>query len=83
MILQDMKHLCLTLDCYAIEWIGDGKIFVGTQDGRLCVTHLESDSASSVKSIDFKFICGMCRIVLFQFRGILLLDEINIRDVII
>ncbi|PAV90363.1 hypothetical protein WR25_22093 [Diploscapter pachys] len=55
--LKDMKHLCLTLDCYAIEWIGDGKIFVGTQDGRLCVTHLESDSASSVKSIDFKFIC--------------------------
>lgn len=49
--LKDLKHLSMTLDAGAAEWIGDNKVALGTLDGRLFVLELITDSSETVRSM--------------------------------
>ncbi|VDK47594.1 unnamed protein product, partial [Cylicostephanus goldi] len=54
--LKDLKHLSMTLDAGAAEWIGSNHVALGTMDGRLFILTLLTDSSETVRSLDIEHV---------------------------
>ncbi|KAJ1364824.1 hypothetical protein KIN20_024998 [Parelaphostrongylus tenuis] len=54
--LKDLKHMSMTLDAGAAEWIGDNRIALGTLDGRLFILTLVTDSSETVRSLTMEHV---------------------------
>ncbi|VDM68066.1 unnamed protein product [Strongylus vulgaris] len=54
--LKDLKHMSMTLDAGAAEWIGSNHIALGTMDGKLLVLTLITDSSETVRSLDLEHV---------------------------
>ncbi|VDP02481.1 unnamed protein product [Heligmosomoides polygyrus] len=65
--LKDLKHLSMTLDAGAAEWIGDNKVALGTLDGRLFVLELITDSSETVRSMVLEHYSILYTIILIAF----------------
>ncbi|VDM61228.1 unnamed protein product [Angiostrongylus costaricensis] len=54
--LKDLKHMSMTLDAGAAEWIGDNRIALGTLSGRLFILTLVTDSSETVRSLTMEHV---------------------------
>ncbi|EYC02862.1 hypothetical protein Y032_0097g2982 [Ancylostoma ceylanicum] len=54
--LKDLKHMSMTLDAGAAEWIGDNHVALGTMDGKLFILTLVTDSSETVRSLDLEHV---------------------------
>ncbi|WKY05418.1 hypothetical protein Q1695_005989 [Nippostrongylus brasiliensis] len=54
--LKDLKHMSMTLDAGAAEWIGNNRVALGTIDGRLFVLKLVTDSSDTVRSMTLEHV---------------------------
>uniref|UniRef100_A0A158P6D2 CPSF_A domain-containing protein n=1 Tax=Angiostrongylus cantonensis TaxID=6313 RepID=A0A158P6D2_ANGCA len=54
--LKDLKHMSMTLDAGAAEWIGVNRIALGTLSGRLFILTLITDSSETVRSLTMEHV---------------------------